>query len=143
MSRDPLQTVLRLRKTAVDTARADLVAHEAQMQAALAAVRRAEAAIAEEMAVASRLDADDGAVEAFARWLPRGRAATDEARARAGRADEACSLARARLTVARSAHEAVESLIQRRDAAAQGETDRRDQLALDELARGSRFGADL
>jgi len=136
MARAPLQVLLRLRGTAVDAARGELSALLAKEHHASAAARRAEARIAEEMAQANRIEADDGAVEAFARWLPRGRAAALRTRALAEEAQADCTLARARLSAARAAHEAVKSALSRQAQQEQAAVARAEQAVLDEA--GSR-----
>jgi flagellar FliJ protein len=132
--RDPLATVLRIRRITVDDARRQLgVALRAEEEANMA-VLAAEAAIGAEGEAASDLMAGDGAVEAYARWLPVGRAQVTAAQAAADRASSEVALARAALTVARAAAESADSLLTRRRDAAQVEVLRREQIQTDEVA---------
>ncbi len=132
--RDPLATVLRIRRITVDDARRQLgVAIRAEEQANMA-VLAAEAAIGAEGEAAADLMAGDGAVEAYARWLPVGRAQVAEAQSAAERARSEVALARAALTLARAAAESADSLLTRRREAAQLEVVRREQLQTDEVA---------
>jgi flagellar FliJ protein len=132
--RDPLATVLRIRRITVDDARRQLgVALRAEEEANMA-VLAAEAAIGAEGEAASDLTAGDGAVEAYARWLPVGRAQVTAAQAAADRASSEVALARAALTVARAAAESADSLLTRRRDAAQVEVLRREQIQTDEVA---------
>ena len=131
---DPLATVLRIRRITVDDARRQLgVAIRAEEQANMA-VLAAEAAIGAEGEAAADLMAGDGAVEAYARWLPVGRAQVAEAQSAAERARSEVALARAALTLARAAAESADSLLTRRREAAQLEVVRREQLQTDEVA---------
>lgn len=132
MTRDPLQTVLRLRDMAVDTARGELAASEMALQAASRTAQQAATRIALEMQRASGIDVGDGGVEAFARWLPRGRADATQARDAADRAEAACVLARARLTASRTAQEAVAAALAKKADAAAAEAARQEQGILDE-----------
>jgi flagellar export protein FliJ len=134
MARDPLTTVLRLRCLALDEARRELGRCLAAEDAANAERRAAELAIQAEERVASSLEADDGAVEAFAAWLPRGRQAVAQAESAYSRAETATAQARARLSVARAAADAAEQMIETRRAAARTEDARKAQMDLDETA---------
>jgi flagellar export protein FliJ len=136
MRRSNLRTLLRLRKMAVDAAQSRFATVLDQTLAAGEHVRDAEGVIVDEMAAASRIDASDTVVEAFAAWLPRGRAAVAQARARLDRAEAELVTARARLDTARSDLKLVETLLEQQDAAARAEEDRQSQYQLDEL--GSR-----
>jgi hypothetical protein len=138
MARDPLRTVLRLRQMAVDSARTELVARQENLSLASRMARDAEAAIAREMAAASVLDAGDGTVEAFAAWLPRGRAQVAQALAQEDRAQAEASQAHARLSAARTALEVVLSLLAQRTAEHRAEAARRLQSELDEVGRRRR-----
>jgi hypothetical protein len=125
MRRRALQVVLRLRHLAVDEAKRALAEHLAAETSAEAAEQAAQSAIRREAEVASALEAGDGAVEAFAAWLPRGQAALDQARRRREEVDLAVTRTRA----------AVERLLATQDAAQAAEGARREQAALDETAR--------
>jgi flagellar biosynthesis chaperone FliJ len=132
--RDPLATVLRIRRITVDDARRQLgVAIRAEEQGNMALLE-AEAAIGAEGEAASDLRAGDGAVEAYALWLPVGRALVAQAQFAAERARSEVALARAALAVARAAAESADSLLTRRRDAAQLEVLRREQIQTDEVA---------
>jgi len=132
MARDALQSLLRLRRIALDDASrrvADCLARERQAEERLAA---AELAIARETDVA-RLSLSDAEVEAFANWLPVGRRnqlAAEKDRNQAARETE---LARATLELARGAVRATETLIEQREAARRQVAERQAQAALDEI----------
>lgn len=135
MNLDRLRMLMRLRKSEVDTARTALAARLEEAGAARSRAQEAEAAIAREFEAASRLDADDAAVDALAAWLPRGRAAAAVARGQADRAEAEVVQARAMLTLARSAAEAVQALIEAETAIATRQAAAREQAVLDEAAR--------
>jgi flagellar export protein FliJ len=116
----------------LDEARRELGRCLAAEDAANAGRRAAEAAIHSEQQAASALDADDGAVEAFAAWLPRGRQAIAHAESAYSRAETATAQARARLAAARAAAAAAERMIETRQAAERIAEDRKEQAALDE-----------
>ena len=131
---DALQTVMRIRKLAVDEAKRALAEALSAEDAARTEAEAAEAQIGIEGEIAADLNSDDGAVEAFARWLPTGRAIA--ARTRAAHEQTLLEVARARagLSAARAAAEAAERLKQRREAEAAVEAGRRSQAAMDEIA---------
>ena len=140
--RDPLATVLRIRRITVDDARRQLAAAIQAETQAESAVLNAEAAIGLEGDAAADLTAGDGAVEAYAAWLPVGRAQVAEAQAAADRARSEVAIARAALTVARAAAESADSLLTRRREAADAEAARRAQLETDEIAGRTKPSAD-
>ena len=135
MRRSALQMVLRLRHLAVDEAKRALAEYLAAETRAEAAEHTAQSAIRREAEVATALEAGDGAVEAFAAWLPRGQAALEQARRRRNEVELAVTQARAALRVARADEAAVERLLATQDAAQAAEGARREQAALDETAR--------
>ena len=131
---DPLATVLRIRRVTVDEARRHL---SAMLHAEEQAERRAagaEAAIGAEGEVAADLLAGDRAVEAYAAWLPVGRAQAAQARADCDRARSEVARARAALTVARAAAESADTMLRNRQAALAIEAARRAQGEMDEIA---------
>lgn len=132
MSRDPLDTLVRLRRSVVEDSRRALAACLEAEEAASTAMRGAEAAIFREQEAAAAIEAGDGAVEAFAAWLPRGRQAVAQARDAHGKAGAATVQARAVLAAARASVEAVDRLVANRAAARAAEAARREQTALDE-----------
>jgi ribosomal protein L16/L10AE len=134
MSRDPLQTLARLRHSVVEEARRALAACLDAEENASTEMRAAEAAIFREQDAAGALDAGDGAVEAFAVWLPHGRQMVALAREAHARAGAATGQARAVLAAARASAEAADQLLASRAAARGAEAARRSQAALDEAA---------
>jgi flagellar biosynthesis chaperone FliJ len=139
MSRDPIDVLVRLRKSACEDARRALVATLDAEDAARAALHAAERAIIGEQEAASRLDAGDGAVEAFVAWLPVGRRAVAQARARHDDAVAASVQARAVLAAARASLEAAEHVIEERQAERRLAAAKQEQATLDEAGRRARF----
>lgn len=133
MRDEPLLTLLRLRRSALDEARLTLASCVATETEAAAAIRAIDDAIQRETECASRLDAGDATVEAFARWLRRVRTDRERAATALYQAEERTHEARAVLTVSRGAVEAVEAEITRREAEKQREEDRKEQRSLDEM----------
>lgn len=130
-----LATLVKLRQRELDDAREQLAACIAKERDAMARVQDAEATIRHEQTCAASLDASDAAVEAFAAWLPTGRALLAAAERGRGETASATIQARARLTAARAAAEAAAEI---RDAAmvvVRAERDRRLQSDLDEAGR--------
>jgi hypothetical protein len=130
--RRTLHLLLRVRRRTLEAARQDLArALEAE---AIAADhhRQSEDAIRRELRAASCTDAPDAAVEAFAAWLPRGRAAVMLAEAARAAAEAASQQARTRLVVARTASEAAEQLLKNHLTAERAEAARQLQAMLDE-----------
>jgi flagellar protein FliJ len=139
MSRDPLATLLRIRKSHLDDAQravADALREQHLMQA-----RREteEARYAQETAAALDLAAGDETVDAFARWLPIGRKAVEAARAAEQEAAGEVDRARVVLGLARAAHRSVELLAEKRAEEARRVQDHRAQQAMDDLARRPRL----
>lgn len=132
MRRDPLQAVQRLRRLEVDAARALLIEADQAAQQATRRMQEATAAIQAEMDLASCLDAEDGMVEAFGAWLATGRRTVAEAMAEMARAQASAAQARARMTIARTAAEAVETLLEQKAQAAATEQLSQEQQILDE-----------
>lgn len=133
MAERALNIVLRLRRQSLDDTRATLMAREADEQVAIGRERVARQAIHDEMAAATRLNAEDAAVEAFAAWLPRGRATVDDASTLLERAQSEVMRARTELNLMRAAVEVVEKLIEKRDAESAMEVLRKQQIVLDEI----------
>ena len=136
MTRDPLQTMLRIRREALDEAQTAVAdAHRVEQDAAGRAAAAA-AALDQEMKAATDLAAGDDAVETFARWLPIGRRTLTQARDGHGNATAALDRSRAFLALARAGVRSVECLIDQRRAEARLQEDRREQRMMDEV--GSR-----
>ena len=131
---DPLQTVVRLRRLASDEAKRGLAAALQALSLAEAAARAAEQAIHAEGQKALDLDSGDGLVEAYAAWLPAGRARATAARAAVDHQSGAVARARAELTLTRAAAEAAEQLVQRNQAEQAILVARKSQADMDEIA---------
>ncbi len=131
---DPLATVLRIRRVTVDEARRLLSAALSAEEQADRIAAAADAAIGTEGEIAADLMAGDSAVEAYAAWLPVGRAQAVQARAASDRARSDVAKARAALTAARAAAESADTLLRNRQSAAAVEVARRAQGEMDEIA---------
>ena len=132
---DTLRTLLKVRRLDVDAARRGLAECLAIEDEARGASMAAEQAIAQEALAATALAADDAAVEAFAAWLPVGRRQLDRTRHAETLAANATERARAVTSLARAAAEAAQALLERREAEAEREAQRKAQLELDEMGR--------
>ena len=138
---DPLDTVLRIRRVTVDDARRELAALLRAEELAQVKAETAEALIRQEGDAASDLSAGDDAVEAYAAWLPVGRANAVAARAAHEQIRCEIAMARAALTVARGAAESAQQLLDTRATQRKLDANRRDQAVLDEMAlRKSTYG---
>lgn len=138
MARDPLPTLLRLRRLAHDEARRALTEAVAREAAATDIADAIDREIGRETTLASSLDTDDAVVERFGLWLTGARHRAAAARAHAERLESDTARARAAMTLARAGVEAVESLAADRAAADRDAAMRREQHALDDLARRKR-----
>lgn len=136
MSGDTLGTLLRIRRTSLDDAQralAEALAHQQRMQAA----SEAEASrYAKETVAALDLACGDEAVDAFARWLPVGRRAVEQARLAEQEASGDVDRTRIVLGLARAAYRSVELLIEKRAEQARLVRENKEQQAMDEI--GSR-----
>ena len=138
MARDPLPTVLKVRRMALDAAKRDLAASLRLEDAAEQEERAARSSIDEQAEAATRITADDGLVEAFAAWLPRGRARLLQAGQAAERARAETARLRAALSATHAAVRVVEQLIETQDAERAVVAGRKEQAELDEVARRPR-----
>jgi hypothetical protein len=130
-----LRTLLRIRRLDLDAAQQALASCVAAEHEAVGQERAAEAAIQREFDAAAAIDAPDAAVEAFAAWLPRGRAAVARAAEAHRHAAAATTQARASLALARAAVESTEQLLEARAQAARVEAEQKLQATLDEAGR--------
>ena len=135
MKRDPLRTMLRIRKATLDEAQKAVADAYATERDACARADAAAAALEHEMKAATSLVGGDEAVETFARWLPIGRRTLAQARDAQRTATAGLDRARVLLGLARAAVTAVESLIEQRQAEERLEEARKEQLLLDEAGR--------
>jgi flagellar export protein FliJ len=137
MTRDPLASLLRLRRLAVDQARrglADCLRVESLAAHAVAAI---ESAIEHETEVATSLASGDAEVEAFAAWLRRIRPKQQAAHAADAEAEGATAQARAVLGAARAAERAAQEMLEKHTAAKQAEEEHAAQREIDEVGQRS------
>lgn len=134
MARDPLDSVLRLRRLARDAALRDLATALRQEAVCAQTVAALEATIVRETEAAANLAGDDGVVETFGVWLRRARQELDGAAAARDAAGEEVVLGRAVLAAARAAVRAAEELLARQEAERRRVRARQEQRALDEIA---------
>jgi hypothetical protein len=133
-----LATLRRLRRQGLQAASRALAEAQAAQAEAEAAVRAARRLLDTEREAAEDLAADDAKVESYAAWLPRGRAALDEAELAQARATAATDLARARLAAARIAMEAADRLAERQRQAARDRAARAERETLQETLQRPR-----
>ena len=132
---DPMQTLLRLRRLAVDEARLALAESIREEIAAEAAIAAARLALTRETAAAGALPPQDRGRDAFVAWW---RLSQDHRLAldlRQNASAARTGQARAALAGNRSAAEAVRELLLQNDARRAADRARREQLTLDEAAR--------
>ena len=134
MPHDPLQTLLRVRRIAVEDGRRVLAASLDASTVATDALRQAERAITLEIERASEPGGSDNLVEAFAAWLPGAKRRVAQARDWQGRQEAEVSRCRADLNACRQALEMLEQLCTERKAAADKERSRQEVLRIDEAA---------
>jgi flagellar export protein FliJ len=134
-----LDSVLRLRQMALDEAKRELAECVQAVTEASDRTKAAASAIHRERAAAEALEAPDTAVEAFAAWLPRGLRAVDAAREAEARGEAALTQARVRVANARSAVEAIETVLREREEARQAELRRAEQAEMDEVGQRRRI----
>ena len=132
---DPLASLARLRRQAVDEARRALLRCVDLEDATERHATAAENAITQELQIASHLSASDHAVERFGVWLRQARSDARAARRQQELASADTARARAALTSARAAAEAVDTLRDQKAAERRGEMLRRAQSELDEMTR--------
>lgn len=138
MRADALATVLKLRRHALEQARcalADALAVQDEAERVLVA---AEQAIAHEMAQASEPGPGDGAVEAFAAWLPGARRRVAMAQRVLEDAVSDSAKARATVNLARAGLEATEAIEAAQVAEKAERVARTEQQAIDDAARRRR-----
>ncbi len=132
MPHDTLQSIIGLRRRAVDAARRALTTAIAAAVSADEVARRAEQAIQQETGLAADPLGDDRLVEAFAAWLPAARQRATQARLWHERQEAEVARCRADLAASRTALESVEQLAAERRIADQADRARREARALDE-----------
>ena len=113
MNVEALRAALLVRNGACDVAAVEVERCLAAAELARLAADAAAARLQTEADAATDLDVGDGAVEAFAAWLPYGRHAAALANDRRSHADATLAVARAGLAASRVAVEVVERLLAR------------------------------
>ncbi len=138
---DPLDTVLRMRRITVDDAKRELASLLRAEELAQSNAGALEALIGQEAVAAADLAAGDEIVEAYAAWLPVGRAKLAAAQATSEQIRCEIAMARAALSVARAAAESAQQLLSKRATERALDANRRSQAAIDEDAlRRSFYG---
>ncbi len=132
MTPGALATLRRLRRRALEASSRAMAEAQAAQDHAEAVAHAARRRLDTEREAAEDLAADDVAVEAYAAWLPRGRAALAEAEAAQARAMEVTSLTRHRLVAARIAMEAADRLAERQRQQAREHATRAERETLGE-----------
>ena len=135
MTHDPLETLLLLRRLAVDEARRGLADCLRVESEAAHAVAEIEAAIGHETDVAANLASDDAEVEAFAAWLRRIRPKQHAAQAAEAQAEAATVHGRAVLAATRAAVRAAEQMLEEREVAIREKAEHQAQGDIDEVAQ--------
>lgn len=135
MSRDPLATLIRVRRLACDDAQRQLVSAIAAEARAQELAHTVERAIARETQAASDCGSSDAMVEAFGAWLPGARRQLQDARRALLSTQAEAVRARAELTASRTALESVEALHGQRHQAARLAAERKFQRELDDRPR--------
>ena len=136
MSGDTLATLLRIRQASLDDAQRAVAAALREQHLMQARSEEEARRFAEESLAALDLAAGDDAVDAFARWLPIGRKAVENARQAEQEAAGELDRARIVLGLTRAAHRSVELLIEKRAQETRQLQDRKVQHVMDEI--GSR-----
>lgn len=123
LARDPLATLIRVRKLACDEAQRKLIDSLASEDRAEQMSHRVERTIAQETRAATDVHGSDAMVEAFAAWLPAARQQLAHARQVLMDRQAETMRSRAELTACRTALETVETLQKERKDATQRAVD--------------------
>lgn len=132
MSRDPLGTLIKVRRLACDDAMRGLVAALDLESQALQAAHLIERAIAQETETASDPASPDAVVEAFGHWLLGARRQLEAAQHALQERQAETTRKRAELTACRTALESVETLQQQRRELAEQTLAQKAQRELDD-----------
>ncbi len=131
---DPLRSLLRVRQATTKASKMALsqaIAAEAECRLSLS---EAERRILHEADAAMSLGADDGAVEAYARWLPTGRREAKRLSASLQRVSQEVEVARTALTLAKAAEHAIAIQLDQALAEVARSRLKKAQAELDEVA---------
>lgn len=142
MPHDPLETLLRVRRRAVDEGRRSLSVSLAAANVAAEAVRASELDIILETERASDPAGEDSLVEAFAAWLPGARVRVTQALGQQDRQEAEVARCRADLTACRTALESIEQLRDGRLAVAEAARAKHEQRQLDDATSVRKLGQD-
>lgn len=121
--RDPLETLIKVRRRACDEAQRALVDALALEDKAAQACQAIERKIAQETEAATDVSGTDAMVEAFVAWLPAARRDLAHCRHVLGDRQAETMRCRAELTACRTALETVETLVEHRKEAARHAVD--------------------
>jgi hypothetical protein len=138
MADNSLRVIVRLRQLALDQAREKLAACPRTEEAADQAVQEAKAARRRERWAAADLPAGGQPAESFVNWSEGSRKAQEDAATGQTTAAANTTKARAELSAARAAREAAETILSARESERKAAAERREQLALEEMARRRR-----
>ena len=139
MPRDPLATLIKVRRLACDEAMRKLASALANEDKAERGAHEIERTIAEEMAAASHPDGSDAMVEAFGAWLPQARQQLEGARRVLADRQAETVRVRAELTACRTALESVEALQEQRRLATARAVERAEIREIEDRRRPSDF----
>lgn len=135
MQRKALATLHRIRTEASEAAQralAEALANEAEL---CRLAGDADLQIAAEAQAALDLAADDGAVEAYLRWLPGAQAVARRLHAEAEAAAAKVAAARATVSLSRTAEASIDRALEAHDASERQARSAKEQLAIDEIAQ--------
>ncbi len=132
MTRDPLITLIKVRRLASDEAQRQLVNALNEESRAERIVQETERVMAQEMETASDPNSSDAVVEAFGAWLGGARRQLETARRMLLDRQAETIRVRAELTATRTALESVEALQEQRRQGAQRAQDQRLQRELED-----------
>jgi len=132
MTRDPLITLIKVRRLASDEAQRQLVNALNEESRAERMVQETERVMAQEMETASDPNSSDAVVEAFGAWLGGARRQLETARRMLLDRQAETIRVRAELTATRTALESVEALQEQRRQEAQRAQDQRLQRELED-----------
>lgn len=132
MTRDPLITLIKVRRLASDEAQRQLVNALNEESRAERIVQETERVMAQEMETASDPNSSDAVVEAFGAWLGGARRQLETARRMLLDRQAETIRVRAELTATRTALESVETLQEQRRQEAQRAQDQRLQRELED-----------
>ncbi len=138
MRLDTFRTLLRLRSAGTEEARRVLAQSLAVQSQAEADASAADKRLQIEAEAALDLGASDGAVEAYASWLPLGRQAAKLARARCDLANDQVTVARTALSLARVGERAARTILDKMEADFELTRARKAQAELDDIPGSQR-----